>query len=357
MSLDSKNKRGSAIHLGSPDRQWLAEPDGSLASTDRASLLKLAAAIAPQLAADVGASLAWRFHPPDFARTLPPKVAVGTFLLQPTFPEAVSTGVSLDKWFARTPDFARTHPPRIPGGMSPLEPLRPQPNTVPTLEMWIGEGTPFARTHRPLVRTGYEVLEPIRPQPDTVPTVQMWRGDHPDFAKGHPPRPHGGMSAPEPIRPPPMPDAWMFHQPDFAGRKWPRMVDTGLYATDTVTPPDSAPELSWNPTYPDLIWRAVPVRGMGGAAPADPSEVFTVDKWINYLPAMVPKGPLFASARAWYHPAYQAPFTVDDFVHTDHMHAAWFMVPSISGKFGAKPSIEANFDMQASVSGTQGVNP
>jgi hypothetical protein len=45
--LDSKQKRGSALDVGQPQRQWLAEPDGALADTDRASLLKLCSAVAP----------------------------------------------------------------------------------------------------------------------------------------------------------------------------------------------------------------------------------------------------------------------------------------------------------------------
>jgi len=47
MALDSKQKRGSAISLTMPHRSWLAEPDGTLADTDRMSLLKLCSAIAP----------------------------------------------------------------------------------------------------------------------------------------------------------------------------------------------------------------------------------------------------------------------------------------------------------------------
>jgi len=43
MALDSANKRGSAIDLTLPYRQWLAEPDGVIALADRISLLKLAA--------------------------------------------------------------------------------------------------------------------------------------------------------------------------------------------------------------------------------------------------------------------------------------------------------------------------
>lgn len=47
MALDSKQKRGSAISISLPQRQWLAEPDGTLANTDRVSLAKLCSAIVP----------------------------------------------------------------------------------------------------------------------------------------------------------------------------------------------------------------------------------------------------------------------------------------------------------------------
>lgn len=47
MALDSKQKRGSAIGVTMPSRSWLAEPDGTLASTDRLSLMKLCATIEP----------------------------------------------------------------------------------------------------------------------------------------------------------------------------------------------------------------------------------------------------------------------------------------------------------------------
>lgn len=51
MALDSKQKRGSAINCGIPFRRWLAEPDGTLADTDRVSLMKWCSAIAPEAAA------------------------------------------------------------------------------------------------------------------------------------------------------------------------------------------------------------------------------------------------------------------------------------------------------------------
>lgn len=46
MSLDTKQKRGSAVHMGLPFRRWLAEPDGTVAVGDRASLLKLCSSVA-----------------------------------------------------------------------------------------------------------------------------------------------------------------------------------------------------------------------------------------------------------------------------------------------------------------------
>lgn len=47
MALDSKQKRGSALDMSLPQRQWLAEPDGTLANTDRVSLVKLCSAVTP----------------------------------------------------------------------------------------------------------------------------------------------------------------------------------------------------------------------------------------------------------------------------------------------------------------------
>ena len=57
MSLDSKQKRGSAISLGLPFRIWQAEPDGTLDATDRASLLKLCSAVTPEAPAPPGATV------------------------------------------------------------------------------------------------------------------------------------------------------------------------------------------------------------------------------------------------------------------------------------------------------------
>lgn len=45
MALDTKQKRGAVLNLTLPYRQWLAEPDGTLALADRQSLLKLGAAV------------------------------------------------------------------------------------------------------------------------------------------------------------------------------------------------------------------------------------------------------------------------------------------------------------------------
>lgn len=46
MSLATKNQRGSAINVGMPWRQWLAEPDGVLDLGDRFSILKYVAGVA-----------------------------------------------------------------------------------------------------------------------------------------------------------------------------------------------------------------------------------------------------------------------------------------------------------------------
>jgi hypothetical protein len=47
VSLDTKQKRGSVAGLTMPHRPWLSEPDGALNSTDRMSLLRMGAAVAP----------------------------------------------------------------------------------------------------------------------------------------------------------------------------------------------------------------------------------------------------------------------------------------------------------------------
>lgn len=57
MALDTANKRGSVIGLSLPFRQWLATPDGTLASTDRASLLKMAATITPDAPVEVSSPI------------------------------------------------------------------------------------------------------------------------------------------------------------------------------------------------------------------------------------------------------------------------------------------------------------
>lgn len=60
MALDSKQKRGSVLGLSLPFRSWLAEPDATLANTDRLSLLRYGAAIAP--ASPGGFQVAWAAH-------------------------------------------------------------------------------------------------------------------------------------------------------------------------------------------------------------------------------------------------------------------------------------------------------
>jgi len=46
MALDTKQKRGSVLELSLPFREWLSDPDGSLAAGDRQALLKLGSAVA-----------------------------------------------------------------------------------------------------------------------------------------------------------------------------------------------------------------------------------------------------------------------------------------------------------------------
>lgn len=327
MAIDSAEKRKSVAGIGLPAYGPGVTPNASKDGEWRQQSGYSYSGIATSSVVTTAASLAWRFSPPDFARTRKPNVAVGTFTLQPINPESVNGGVTLDKWIGSHPDRAWGHAPRPRGGMTAPEPIRPQPDVVPTLDMWDRLTPDLVWTRQPLVRTGSYTLEPIRPQPDVVPTVEMWEFKPPDFAKGHAPRPHGGMSAPDPISPESVSngltvDKWMFHPPDFAGRRMPRAVDTGIFTTDPVTPPPPAPECSWLPVYPDF-------------ARSNP----------------------FAFSRAWYHPAYQAPFTVSDFVHSSHMLAGWFMVPSITSRFGTQPAITAAFETEVLAEGTQGMNP
>jgi hypothetical protein len=47
MSLDTKQKRGSATLISLPFRPWLANPDGTLSAADRLSVMRYAGAIAP----------------------------------------------------------------------------------------------------------------------------------------------------------------------------------------------------------------------------------------------------------------------------------------------------------------------
>lgn len=57
MALDSKQKRGSAIGILSPSRQWLTEPTGTIDTTPRQSLLKLCSAIAAEEAGGEGSTV------------------------------------------------------------------------------------------------------------------------------------------------------------------------------------------------------------------------------------------------------------------------------------------------------------
>lgn len=53
MALDTKQKRGSAVGIANPSRQWLVEPSGTLGATNRLSLLRYCSAITPSGAATV----------------------------------------------------------------------------------------------------------------------------------------------------------------------------------------------------------------------------------------------------------------------------------------------------------------
>lgn len=52
MALDSAQKRGSAVHIGMPHRQWLTEPTGTVSVGPRLSLLRLCSAVTPTVAAN-----------------------------------------------------------------------------------------------------------------------------------------------------------------------------------------------------------------------------------------------------------------------------------------------------------------
>lgn len=219
---------------------------------------------------------------------------------------SVEPSPTLDKWEPRVSQPQRQKP-RLIGNdgatMTATPPFRPEPS----LEMWAFHQPDFARKHPPRPHGGLFTAYPIRPEP----SLEMWEFKPPDFAKAHPPRPHGGMFAGTPVRPEPIVSDWMFYQPDFAGRARLPLVRTGLYTTDTFTPPDPAPELSWHPQYPDLHtyrWRL---------------------------------------SRAWYHPALQGPFTVTDLVHVDFIHGHWSMSPAVLAKFTMRPI----------VAGSGGINP
>lgn len=47
MSLDTKQKRGSAINIGMPFRRWQVEPSGNLNPSKQLSLLRYSSAIDP----------------------------------------------------------------------------------------------------------------------------------------------------------------------------------------------------------------------------------------------------------------------------------------------------------------------
>lgn len=50
MSLNTKQRRGSAIDVGMPHRQWLANPSGDVDYPERISLLKLCSSVVDETA-------------------------------------------------------------------------------------------------------------------------------------------------------------------------------------------------------------------------------------------------------------------------------------------------------------------
>lgn len=60
MALDSSQKRGSAIHIAMPSKQWLVEPDGTISGTDKQSLARFCSAVA--FAANVGTAARVMHH-------------------------------------------------------------------------------------------------------------------------------------------------------------------------------------------------------------------------------------------------------------------------------------------------------
>lgn len=70
MSLDSKQKRGSAIEMTMPFRIWCSEPNGSLGSEQRASILKLCSAVFEAAASDTGTAYYTGLNPVFFGGML-----------------------------------------------------------------------------------------------------------------------------------------------------------------------------------------------------------------------------------------------------------------------------------------------
>ena len=64
MALDTKQKRGSAIGISLPFRQWLSNPSGTVVATDRLSLLKLSGAITPAPLPMGAVSVTWSSRHP-----------------------------------------------------------------------------------------------------------------------------------------------------------------------------------------------------------------------------------------------------------------------------------------------------
>jgi len=301
-------------------------------------------------------------------------------------PESPAVAPQLD-WRFSLPDFARDHAPRPHGGLSAAIPVRPDP----TVDMWRFSPPDFAKQFPPRPHGG--LFNPVLPPESPLVAPQMdWRYRPIDFARQHPPHPHGGSVSPIPdidlqITAPSL--VWRFSPPDFTRSLPPNtsgeatMTSLGTYA-DYITiamwrfvPPDFAREpaplthgrVFATPlgSYPETImldkWRFVPPafarifppRPHGGLT-TTLCEPLTVDKWFNYLPPMTPMRDRLCESMAWYHSALHAPFTVDDFIHTDFLHAIWFSGAALEGSFQLLSSLDADFDSTPGVSAIQGLN-
>lgn len=233
------------------------------------------------------ALLAWTPSYPDFAPGLTPLVAEGEFAV-PEFPVPLIPPPELS-WAPQYPDFARNGTPTadFPSGVQNVEPValpfdpaelswtraypdfargperaadfpsfaRPEidPPTIPPPELsWAPEYPDFARGREPLVHEQYTRPE-INP-PDIPPPDLSWAPGYPDFVRGREPLVQvGEYAAPEqapPLDPARFPRSYY---PDFAPGPE-RLQDYTVFSQNVEPlPPVPAPELSWSPTYPDIL--------------------------------------------------------------------------------------------------------